>query len=428
MPSTSPSTAPRIRSHLWPWGTFVLLLFVGAEVLCRLFFATIIGRSVLFYGTSFERAAVDSEEHSPLLRNLRHRRMSGAGSRNHSVRHTDNRLPTYSKYHPHQPRSTYDIDTGEVYSVTINGRGFRGPEVIDDKRPGVIRVVTLGASSTFGYHNRDDLTYPSQLADLLRSQCRGVEFEVINLGIPHLTSAQILALFLAEGVRLRPDVVTFYEGFNDANEIDNHDSTPGASLSKREPRSQGRVKTALRWSRDHVLLVALGDALVSRWTRRYTADEIRGHIETSRRAFLENLTSLAQLAEIEGFTLLIGSQQARSLLVPREEIRGMTFQQELDLVAADLRDQGWLDRKEMAFLTHGALMEAEAKWARDHGVHLVDVRDSLDSRRDTIVSWVHLSHEGNGIVAEQFAAPILDEICPGSSSAVAWHHSDPEEP
>ena len=38
---------------------------------------------------------------------------------------------------------------------------------------------------------------------LLNERCPdGPRYEVINLGIPHLTSAQIVSLFLAEGVPL----------------------------------------------------------------------------------------------------------------------------------------------------------------------------------------------------------------------------------
>jgi len=55
-----------------------------------------------------------------------------------------------------------------------------------------VRVVTLGASSTFGFHNRDDQTYPRQLENLLNQEARGsTRYEVINLGIPHLTSDEI---------------------------------------------------------------------------------------------------------------------------------------------------------------------------------------------------------------------------------------------
>lgn len=78
-------------------------------------------------------------------------------------------------------------------------------------------MVTLGASSTFGYYTRDDETYPHYLERYLSQRlAAGSRAEVINLGIPHLRSEEILALFRAEGLPLDPDVVTVYLGANDS--------------------------------------------------------------------------------------------------------------------------------------------------------------------------------------------------------------------
>src|SRR5262249_40456783 len=148
----------------------------------------------------------------------------------------------YSKYSPHEERYTYDADTGEVFRVTINGRGFRGADFADAKPPGTVRIVTLGASSTFGYHDPDDGTYPAILERMLAEPCRGrARYQVINLAIPHLMSAEILSLFLAEAVSLEPDVVTFYEGMND--------STPDDDGGPRRPDRP--IGIAGRWMRDH---------------------------------------------------------------------------------------------------------------------------------------------------------------------------------
>jgi hypothetical protein len=70
-----------------------------------------------------------------------------------------------------------DPDTQEPYRVTINSRGFRGKEFSDEKKPGVIRVITLGESSTFGLHARDDETYPYDLEHFLNKDCPGRAFE-----------------------------------------------------------------------------------------------------------------------------------------------------------------------------------------------------------------------------------------------------------
>jgi lysophospholipase L1-like esterase len=80
-----------------------------------------------------------------------------------------------------------------------------------------VRVLTLGASSTFGFYDRDNETYPYYLQQFLNQHCiSGPEFEVINFGIPHASSRMLATLFLNEGLPLNPDVVTFYQGRNDS--------------------------------------------------------------------------------------------------------------------------------------------------------------------------------------------------------------------
>jgi hypothetical protein len=111
----------------------------------------------------------------------------------------------------------HDPITNEAFRGSINSRGFRGGEFDESKELGVTRIVTLGSSSTFGYYDRDNETYPYYLEQKLNQRLAGTaRFEVINLGIPHLRSEEILALFYAEAIPLHPDVITFYEEVNDA--------------------------------------------------------------------------------------------------------------------------------------------------------------------------------------------------------------------
>src|SRR6185295_7016799 len=135
------------------------------------------------------------------------------------------------------------------FPVRINNHGFRGGDFTIDKPPGTFRILTLGASSTFGYHDRDDETYPVLLErQLNRTADDGRRYEVINFGVPHATTDNTLALFLAEGVALSPDLVTFYEGANDAAVIEPRDG----------PLSVGWRETLA----DHLLLGALLDRIV----------------------------------------------------------------------------------------------------------------------------------------------------------------------
>ena len=157
-----------------------LMIEVGARVV----FAVKVGPKALLYGTSYQRSKEVKQE-------------------NHTVQQHESELGGYSKYFPNEEKIDHSPLTGETFPVTINSHGFRGREFTKAKQPGVVRIVTLGASSTFGYYDKDDETYPHFLQQRL-NEVGPRRFEVINLGIPHLWSDQILALFLAEGCPYSP--------------------------------------------------------------------------------------------------------------------------------------------------------------------------------------------------------------------------------
>lgn len=409
-----------MSKRIFFWAVLLLLIFSIVELGIRFSLAALIGRSVLWYGTSIEREAVQDVERSALLREIRNRRLRGAGDAAHTARHADDVRGAYFKYRPHQERVTYDADTGEVYPVTINGQGFRGSDFPPDKKPGVVRVLTLGSSSTFGYHNRDDQTYPVQLERKLNQGCAEHDYEVLNLGVPHLTSAQILALFLAEGVPLAPDVVTFHEGYNDAHEIAGRHSSPDQTLSLRKRFS--------RWARDHLLTVEFVNEVVGQWTKRYRLERLGPPLERKKREFLANLDELRHACEQNGALFIVASQQARSLTVPREDLRGVTYAEEVATVRERLARSGTLSAKEVAFLGHEALMRAEEEWARENGVPFVDVKSALDRHRDQVVSWVHLSHAANRMIAEELAREILERTCVSAPSRPRAARTTPAHP
>jgi hypothetical protein len=190
---------------------FSLILELSAST----YFAFKVGPSVLLYGTRFHHKGIQVPETRPEAKNY----VSGLEwTIQRTVISHPNKLSGYSKYFQNQKRIDFDIETGESFDVMINSRGFRGRDFADQKEPGVIRIVALGASSTLGYFDRDDETYPVYLEQMLNNKYSGeLRFEVINMGIPHLTAENIYALFLDEVIQLNPDVVTFYEGNNDVD-------------------------------------------------------------------------------------------------------------------------------------------------------------------------------------------------------------------
>ena len=119
-------------------------------------------------------------------------------------------------YYSH-PYISYEMKPG--YSipgqVTINSLGFRGEEFSKAKPSGVYRIVALGGSTTYGIGLYDDETYPYYLQKELRARLGTDKIEVINAGLVSGTSAESLSRFLLRVLPLDPDMVIFYEGYND---------------------------------------------------------------------------------------------------------------------------------------------------------------------------------------------------------------------
>lgn len=106
--------------------------------------------------------------------------------------------------------SDFDAGYDRRILITINRYGLRGSAPSVPKPPGRVRVVALGGSTTFGYSVADGEDWPSQLGRIL-----GERYEVLNAGRPGATSFRNFSYLRDHLLRLEPDLVVLYEGFND---------------------------------------------------------------------------------------------------------------------------------------------------------------------------------------------------------------------
>lgn len=370
----------------------VLLVLVTTEAVVRLFFAMQVGPSVLFYGLRKPRREVNPQPAQP------------------SVWRPDYKVGPYTKFRPHEIRFDKDPDTQAPFKATINSRGFRGKEFSHEKKPGVIRVITLGESSTFGFYARDDETYPHYLEQLLNAQCNGHAFEVINFGIPHLRSNHVRSLFFAEAIPLQPDVVTYYQGINDNLSLD-FDINADA---RRDVGVLWPLEKAYDVARNRLLALRFFDDLLSRSVKQeqFSDRRVRQHAEKLREPFLSNVSSIYQESKQRGIVFIVATQQAQSLIVKdREKLRGLSYEAEVDLVKQKLARDGSLTDRERSFYAHNLLMQDLRRWALANEVPLVDVIRILDAERDVLLNWVHLSRRGNQVIAASFAKEIANHAC-----------------
>ena len=132
--------------------------------------------------------------------------------------------------------------------------------------------------------------------------------------------------------------------------------------------------------------------------------------------------------------MIVATQQARSLMIDRAALRGVTYAEEQRIVRERLsrmatravgdtiafvgddfeRRRAWFSGFIQAvtaasFVVHGGVMDAVRGWAAERHVELVDGIAVLDRHRDSVVTWVHLDGRGNKLLAKALAAQIAGD-------------------
>jgi lysophospholipase L1-like esterase len=107
---------------------------------------------------------------------------------------------------------------GAQYRVATDARGLRiapSHPIPSDPAQKTFTIICFGDSHTFGWDVDAEWTYPAQLAELLRTQLRIPDVQVINAGVPAYTSRQALAYLSRELLDLHPAVVSFAFGIHE---------------------------------------------------------------------------------------------------------------------------------------------------------------------------------------------------------------------
>lgn len=98
-----------------------------------------------------------------------------------------------------------------------NNLGYRGEDFLLKKPEGTYRIVTLGASTTYGFGVPANKAYPVILGETLREDYGYDNVEVINAGVIGYTSWEILTNFEFRVLDLEPDMIIYYSALNDTD-------------------------------------------------------------------------------------------------------------------------------------------------------------------------------------------------------------------
>lgn len=100
--------------------------------------------------------------------------------------------------------------------MSINSKGFRGPEIETPKPEGRVRIAFLGASTTFCAEvSGDAAVWPQLVVEQLRAKFPQTSFDFINGGVPGYTVKSSLKNLHHRVAQHRPDIVVIYHATND---------------------------------------------------------------------------------------------------------------------------------------------------------------------------------------------------------------------
>jgi lysophospholipase L1-like esterase len=98
--------------------------------------------------------------------------------------------------------------------IRVSAQGFRHRE-LGERRPGELRIIALGDSTTAGDYLPFEELYTTRLAQLLADSLGGRPVEVVNAGVGNVGTQEELSLLEDRGLALRPDVVLLGVSLND---------------------------------------------------------------------------------------------------------------------------------------------------------------------------------------------------------------------
>lgn len=287
------------------------------------------------------------------------------------------------------PRPGYQV-RGRTFHIAINSHGFRGDDFTIQKPPNTIRIVCLGASTTFsGEAASNAATWPSLLQQHLQQDFPKVKVEVINAGVPGYVAADNLKNLKHRVLALDPDLVIYYELNNQIVADTEALAREGGLL----PPSQSAIVRAIV---DHSLLANLVDKNLKIYLRGRSTDARIDSIPLSLPTrFIEELDEMRRILVARGVPMVVSTfvvkyrrDQERATQIanadvafyymPWMSIEGL-------LHAMDVYNQAILD------------------FARSKHLSAIDDRFAVPADAAHFVDCMHLSTLGNMVMADRFA-------------------------
>ena len=287
---------------------------------------------------------------------------------------------------------------GRYRNWQLNSLGLRGPELT----PGSQRILTIGASETFGMLETPGMEYPRQLEQLLRDALPDRHVDVANLsyfGLTLATANKLLPQVLQE---VRPTIVFVYPSYGGYVARRQLEVAPDPAPADAAPmlRLPGKLADLLKAQLPPKLQTALKQREIDAYVHGRPVVE---HMPADRAQFLLfDLENLVATIRAYGAQPVIATHATRFTNDP-VRADGQTF-----VVS-------W--RKFYPLFSANALFEMEDRlnatvrqFAIEHDVPLVDAAAALPGGSRNFTDHEHFTDSGAAALAqliEQTTAPML---------------------
>lgn len=279
-----------------------------------------------------------------------------------------------------------------------NVRGYAG-QVLGSKAPGELRLAVLGGSTAYGYGAGTDRSFPAYLGPMLVERL-GRPVTVANLAYNN-ESAVCFAPTLEQYAYLQPDAVVLYTGYNDLS----------PSMYYRQPSDCFRNRSVIFLKTGYMPI--LPSYLVEKYFQLRYGSVDRGYREG------DSVPSLLQLP----LSLVLGqpTMDPQAAREPVDDLAAAQMQRYVDLVTGVVAGQ--LGEGRAVFVV------TQPYVSESHRAQQTRLREALEPFRDSpyfryinlgsvvdvqdpelAPDGMHLTAEGNAIIAAALADPIADTL------------------
>ena len=278
---------------------------------------------------------------------------------------------------------------GSSFEVSINQKGFRGPELLSPKPQDGIRIWFIGGSTTFDiYAPSDATTWPALTGSLLSAALNNPEVEVINAGIPGEIIRGNREDFEVNFGSVRPDVLILHAGPNDLR-TGSQSSAEGGQLEP-EPAAGPLHRLALfrvlsrklQWQR-----------VPASWATHRIDEHHWNRLE-------KDLTDFIASAQSKGVKVVLATHAHRA----EEEATGRRAARQVAEGTKLLRmdPEGVID-------TFASYNDRIRRIAEDRNLPLIDLREAVPAESRYFGDHTHFSAEGSELAA-QAAVKVIENL------------------